>query len=373
MKVFRVLFVSPVSYFKGGAERSLIDLMTIPGVDPILAVPAAGPISAKADDLGVPWDVIDFGAINRIRRPFRLASGTGAVASLLRAARELNHIARRRRAELVHSNGLKAHAIALAARRLGGIPTIIHIRDIANTKIEKAVWKAFQIASDHTILVSRACCPENDLPRHVHVVHNGFPSGDLGPGEKNKKSGACLVLGFTAGRIHPSKGLHVLLDGMARARVLGCNLRLIVRGAFAEETPGYEKEIKGKIAALNLSGLISFEGFVADAADVYSGIDIVCVPSTQPDPLPRSVMEAMGRGLVVIAAPCGGIPEMITDGENGFFVRDPDSLAAVVVRLYKDPDLGLAIGRAARAHCDEHFSFVRLHNGVRQVYELAAH
>jgi hypothetical protein len=89
-------------------------------------------------------------------------------------------------------------------------------------------------------------------------VHNGFSSGDLGPGEENKEFGACPVLGFTAGRIHPSKGLHVLLDGMARARVLGCNLRLIVRGAFAEETPGYEKEIKGKIAALNLSGLISF-------------------------------------------------------------------------------------------------------------------
>ena len=44
---------------------------------------------------------------------------------------------------------------------------------------------------------------------------------------------------------------------------------------------------------------VAFEGFVADPDGVYSGIGVVCVPSTAPDPLPRAVMEAMGRGLVV--------------------------------------------------------------------------
>ena len=35
--------------------------------------------------------------------------------------------------------------------------------------------------------------------------------------------------------------------------------------------------------------------------------DVVCVPSTAPDPLSRSVMEAMGHGLTVVAVPSGGI------------------------------------------------------------------
>jgi glycosyltransferase involved in cell wall biosynthesis len=371
MRLFRILFVAPVPNFKGGAERSLLDLLTNPGVDPCLVVPAEGPISATADALGIPWDVVDFGNISEIRRPFRLRDGFGAVTSLIRAARNINHVARRRGAEVVHSNGLKAHAISLVARRIGGLPTVIHIRDIANTKNEKAVWKAFQIAADQTILVSRACCPENHLPRNVHVVYNGFSVGGSGPGEENKVLRSYLVLGFTAGRIHPSKGLHVLLDSVAHARALNCDVRLIVRGAFAEESPAYEAEIRNKIAALNLSELVRLERFV-DVDDVYKDIDIVCVPSTAPDPLPRTVMEAMGHGLVVIAAPCGGIPEMIIDGENGFLTSEPSCFASVVARLQNDPSLRLAIGRKARAHCEAHFGLDRLHREVRQVYELAA-
>ena len=40
MRRLRVLFVAPVPNFKGGAEQSLMDLLTNPAVDPFLAVPA---------------------------------------------------------------------------------------------------------------------------------------------------------------------------------------------------------------------------------------------------------------------------------------------------------------------------------------------
>ena len=363
----RVLFLSPVPNLKGGAERSLIDLLANPRIEPFLAVPAEGPLTGVADDLGIPWNLVNFGAITSIRRPFRLSDGIGAFASLISVARELNKIVRERRVALVHSNGLKGHAIALVARRLGGCPTVIHIRDIANTKVEQAVWKTFQIAANRTVLVSRACWPTNRLPANVHVIHNGFQLLNERPMAAFKEG---LVLGFTAGRIHPAKGLHVLLDGIARVRSLGCDVRLIVRGAFAEETPAYEGEIRNKIATLGLNDIITFDGFVADPESVYKGIDVACVPSIMPDPLPRSVMEAMGNGLVVIAAPCGGIPEMIADGQTGFLVSDPTSFAAVVVRLQRDPALRITIGQQARSYCLSHFALDRLHAEIFHVYRL---
>ena len=55
MSRLRVLFFAAVPNFKGGAARSLMDLLTNPGVDPFLAVPAEGPIGAQADTLGIPW------------------------------------------------------------------------------------------------------------------------------------------------------------------------------------------------------------------------------------------------------------------------------------------------------------------------------
>jgi len=369
MKRLRVLYLSPVPNFKGGAERSLMDLLANPGVEPFLAVPAEGPLSARANDLGIPWDLIDFGAINRIRRPFRLRDGLSAFGSLISAARELNKVARKRGVALVHSNGLKAHAIALAARRLGGCPAVIHIRDIANTGVEKAFWKAIQLAANRTVLVSRACWPAHRLPANVHVVHNGFDLPGAPPGCAGKEE---LVLGFTAGRIHPAKGLHALLDGLAKARALRCDVRLIVRGAFAEETPAYESEIRSKIATLGLTDVVAFDGFVADPGLVYSGIDVACAPSTAPDPFPRSVMEAMGHGLVVIAAPCGGIPEMIIDGQTGFLASDPATFGAIVARLQSDPALRITIGEQARAYCRSHLALDRLHAEVRNVYQLVA-
>ena len=345
-----------------------MDLMANPKVEPFLAVPAEGPLSRRATELGISVDIVDFGSVSTIRRPFRLRDGFAAGADFWRAALQLKRAAAKRGVALVHSNGLKAHAIAIAARRLGGRPCVIHIRDIANTTIEAMTWKAFQIASDHTVLVSRACWPRPNLPANTHVVYNGFAV----PDERSPVSAqADLTVGF-AGRIHPAKGLHTLIDALATARREQTGLRLIVRGNFAEEAPGYEDEIRRQIAQNSLGEFISFAGFVSDPAEVYRGVDIMCVPSTTPDPLPRSVMEAMGRGVPVVATRSGGIPEMIVDGKTGFVVDDVDSLATALVRLASDASLRSRFGDAARQRCLEMFALPTLHREISGIYALIA-
>jgi glycosyltransferase involved in cell wall biosynthesis len=364
----RVLFLSPVPDFKGGAERSLLDLLANPAIEPLLVVPAEGPLSEHAKRKNVPVEVLELGNISDIRRPFRFSRGIRVLAQLLSVARQLAEICRRRRIDLVHSNGLKAHVIAVIARLVGGRPCVTHVRDIANTSTERMVWKSLQLLSDQMILVSRACWPSRDLPRNVHVVYNGLrmPAAEHAV---PRKSG--VVLGFI-GRIHPAKGLHVLLSWIAATRSAGLPLRLIVRGAFAREAPAYEREIAKQIEALGLASQVAFEGFVADPDKVYFGIDVVCVPSTAPDPLPRSVMEAMGRGLAVLAAPSGGIPEMIIHGENGFLVSTQQQFATAMQRLQSEPELLREIGRNARDRCVSMFTLERLHEHVGHVYAHAA-
>jgi len=364
----RVLFLSPVSEFKGGAERSLLDLLRNSRIEPLLVVPAAGQLSTYAASSNIPIELLEFGDISDIRRPFRFLHGIRVVAQLISIARRLVDICRRRDVDIVHSNGLKAHVIAVTARLLGGRPCVTHIRDIANTGTERVVWKLLQLLSDQMILVSRACWPRGKLPRNVHVVYNGFrvPAVERPP-QRNRG----VVLGFI-GRIHPAKGLHVLLSWMAEIERTVGPLQLIVRGAFARETPEYEREIVAQVQALALASRVAFEGFVADPDEVYSGIDVVCVPSTTPDPLPRSVMEAMGRGLAVLAAPCGGIREMIVHGENGFLVANQRDFAVTIKRLQREPELLLDIGRRARERCLSMFTSERLLENVGHVYARAA-
>jgi glycosyltransferase involved in cell wall biosynthesis len=258
--------------------------------------------------------------------------------------------------------------ISVTARRLGGPPSVTHIRDIANTRTERAVWKALQVFSDQMILVSRACWWKAGLPANVQVVYNGTRLDGGGITEMPRPS---LTIGFV-GRIHPAKGLHVLLSWVAATRKAGCPVDLIVRGAFAEETPEYEREIKDQILALGLKDWVRFDGFVSDPEQVYAGMRIVCVPSTAPDPLPRSVMEAMGRGLVVMASRSGGIPEMVVHGESGFLVDSQADFVGAVTQMMAAPDAVDRLSRMARARYQAMFTVERLHGDITRVYERVA-
>ncbi len=87
--------------------------------------------------------------------------------------------------------------------------------------------------------------------------------------------------------------------------------------------------------------------------EFYRGIDVyLCASRSEGTPNP--CLEASACGLPVITTPVGNMPELIRDGENGFFAkRDPGDFAAKIVRLRDDEDLRRRMGRAARAAVED--------------------
>ena len=93
--------------------------------------------------------------------------------------------------------------------------------------------------------------------------------------------------------------------------------------------------------------------------DFYHSLDVyVCASRSEGTPNP--CLEAAACGLPVVTTRVGNMPELIRDGENGFFVeRDVADIAEKLRRLRDDPGLRDRLGRAARATVVESWDWRR--------------
>jgi len=78
--------------------------------------------------------------------------------------------------------------------------------------------------------------------------------------------------------------------------------------------------------------------------------------------IPLTVLEAMARGLPVVATRVGGLPEVVEEGVTGLLVppADPAALAAAMVETWSDPDRLDRLGHAGRRRAEECFDVRRM-------------
>jgi glycosyltransferase involved in cell wall biosynthesis len=149
------------------------------------------------------------------------------------------------------------------------------------------------------------------------------------------------------GQLVERKGLHVLIDALART-TSACEL-LLAGGDWT--SAGYPQRIKAMAAEAGVSSRIYFEDHRADVGAVLSTADMFVLPSLS-DARPRSIIEAMSLGVPVIGSDAGGIPSLITHDETGLIVPagNPLVLAQAIDRLAASPEERRRLGSAARAY-----------------------
>lgn len=89
--------------------------------------------------------------------------------------------------------------------------------------------------------------------------------------------------------------------------------------------------------------------------EVLGGADIVVIPTVASEGQSLACLEAMAAGCAVVVTRVGGLPELVTDGVDGF-VCDPTagSIGAALRRLVRDPALRARLGAAARRRAETH-------------------
>lgn len=199
----------------------------------------------------------------------------------------------------------------------------------------------------------------------IDVVYNAVPPPTTGADDEPSEE---LVF---VGRFEDSKGANDLLDALLLLPDT-VQVRLTVIGSLTDDS------IRRRIAhveqctrhTIRVTGWLDQNGVRSESR----GKGIFVLPSHF-EGLPLALLDAMAAGQVPVVTPVGTIPEIITDGENGFLVPvgDARQLAHVLAQLLTQENFRHAMGRNARSTWENRFDLSIFRESLDSIWLRAAH
>lgn len=170
----------------------------------------------------------------------------------------------------------------------------------------------------------------------IKIIPHGINYRYIFKNDKLYSSDSAITFGFM-GALAAHKGVHLLIEAFKQLENQDCRLK--IHGAPFNQQ--YAEQLKAMAAGdkrIELGGAYSLE---EDINGILNDIDVLCVPSQWHEPYGLVIQEAFAAGVPVIGSRRGGIPEIVTDGVNGF-IFDPafaDNLYKIMDRIVKNPPL----------------------------------
>lgn len=133
---------------------------------------------------------------------------------------------------------------------------------------------------------------------------------------------------------HLYKAPDVLIDAVANCIKRGLNIELVLIGDGC-----FRQQLQQQTANRGISDKVRFLGKINPGIPVLQELDnsdIYVLPSRQ-EGLPRTIIEAMARGLPCIASNVGGIPELL-EAEDMVGPDEVDRLADKIATVLEDPE-----------------------------------
>jgi glycosyltransferase involved in cell wall biosynthesis len=117
--------------------------------------------------------------------------------------------------------------------------------------------------------------------------------------------------------------------------------------------PDAKFALVGKNVGLQVPAAVSRNvellGFVDDLVPVMRDAAVYVVPLRAGSGTRLKVLEAMAFGKAIVTTHIGSEGITLQDGVNALYADDADAFAAAVVRVMDDRELGLRLGKRARA------------------------
>jgi glycosyltransferase involved in cell wall biosynthesis len=299
----------------------------------------------------------------------------------LLAIAALRGFLRRNRIDVVHAHNLGPLVYGGLATRLSfRRPALLyseHNQIYSASRGTRRKFRYYAKLADAVVAVSddlrRTLLGDCGITAPIHVVPNGIDGSKYSP---DRPSGIRRELGLTpevrlvgtAVNLSAQKGLTHLLDAAAIVRRSGTAAHFVIAG----DGP-LRADLIAYAAAHDLNDSVTFAGYRADVPEVLAGLDVFVLSSLW-EGLPLALLEALACGRPIVATSVGGIPEVVSEGENGFLVPPGDSqaLASRILRVLGDPDEARQIGRNNVEKFHQRFSVGTMVAAHEQLYEQLA-
>ena len=192
------------------------------------------------------------------------------------------------------------------------------------------------------------------------TVYNGVDADTFTPREQGRDGQPTVLY---VGRVEERKGVHVLLDAFERLispRVPDARLRIVGPASYWKRGDnGYYDTLSKRCSA---NPRIDLRGPTYDdveLSEIYRSATVAVVPSTFPEALGLTSLEAQASGVPVVVSDAGGLPETVSPGRSGFVFanRNAEQLGELVVDILGNQARRRSMALAAREWAAATFSW----------------
>jgi glycosyltransferase involved in cell wall biosynthesis len=281
----------------------------------------------------------------------------------------LAQLFRRWHIDVVHTHNTRALVYGGPAARLARAGRLIHTwhgQNLVGSPREGLLFRLLSTLPDQVVAVSADAArlmEREGIPRsRVRTILNGIDLSRFS--FSGMRDDGPIV---SVARLSPEKDIQTLLRAAALLSEQNSGLRLEIAGEGA-----CLPDLKQLAAELGLNEQVRFLGQVDDVPALLARSRLFVLPSLT-EGISLTLLEAMARGLPVVATRVGGNSEVVADGETGLLVSpgSPVELASALAKILRAPETARRMGHAGRRRVEQLFDIRRMVREYEDLYREA--